>query len=521
MARRAREAEKLAARERRLATLGKIPPVRVHVATEPTFTRYIFGVPDQISVAAEREKTGLTLAFDAPLKFDLGDIEAALPRAVAAIKTQLQDASASVHFDLLANVNVRTFRDENGYAVDIVGAESKPGASGAALSATPQGRAPQTAPPIETIPPPTVPSETANGSSAGAPATTQKPAVAAPPTIAAPAAAALPAAPTQPASPPAKALAAAAAPPAAQPARQPAPPAAPPAPSPAKPAAAVQAPKVPLQNGETAGKIPVELARQGANLKLSFDFMAPTAAAVFNRADMLWIVFDSRADIDLSALKDEASRTIRSAELTRAPDADIVRIKLDRPHLSSVATEGPVWTLEIGDTVAEPTHALDLDRSLIGRDRSTMTIPLDAPHALHRIFDPQAGDQLLVVTAFAPARGFIHTQNFIEFRALASEQGVVVEPLADDINMALAPDKVVISRPEGLTLSSSLQALLRGSGLRPLTFDPQLWGFDRKASYAERQSQLIAAAAAAPELTPLDRPRPRGQTIRTHLTRGH
>ncbi len=216
------------------------------------------------------------------------------------------------------------------------------------------------------------------------------------------------------------------------------------------------------------------------------------------RADTLWLVFDSKANIDLSALKGEASRTIRSATLTRAPDADIVRIKLDRPHLSSTGTEGPVWTVVIGDTIADPTHALDLDRTLIGPKRSSMTIELNAPHELHRIVDPEAGDQLLVVTAFAPARGVIHTQDFIEFRALASEQGVVVAPLADDLTMGLAPDKVVISRPGGLFLSSSLQSLLRGE-LHPTTFDPQLWGFDRKGSYAKRQSQLIAAAAAAPE----------------------
>jgi len=246
-------------------------------------------------------------------------------------------------------------------------------------------------------------------------------------------------------------------------------------------------------------KIPVELARDGVNLKLSFDFMTPTAAAVFDRADTLWLVFDAKDDIDLSALKDEASRTIRGAELIRAPDANIVRIKLDRPHLSSVAVEGPVWILEIGDSVADPTHALDLERNLIGKNRSTMTIPLDAPHALHRIADPEAGDQLLVVTAFAPARGVIHTQNFLEFRALASQQGVVVEPIADDITLALGPDKVVIGRPGGLTLSSSLQLLLHGNGLHPVTFDPQLWGFDREGSYEERQSELTAAAAAAPD----------------------
>ena len=247
------------------------------------------------------------------------------------------------------------------------------------------------------------------------------------------------------------------------------------------------------------GKIAVELERDNENLKLTFDFTTATAAAVFNRADTLWLVFDSKSDIDLSALKDEATHTIRSAELTRAPDADIVRIKLDRPHLTSVDADGPAWTLEIGDQVAAPTHALNLDRSLVGTDRSTMSIPLEAPHALHRITDPEARDQLLVVTAFPPARGVIHKQNFVEFRALATQQGIAIEPLADDINMALSPGKVIISRPGGLTLSSSLQSLLRGSGLHPLTFDPQLWGFDRKGSYETRQSQLIAAAAAAPE----------------------
>ncbi len=121
LARRAHEAEQLLERERRIVALEKIPPVRVRLASEPTFTRFVFGIPQQVSVTAAREKNGLTLTFDAPLKFDLADAEAALPGTVAAIKAQLQDTSASVHFDLPGKVDVRTFRDETGYAVDIVG----------------------------------------------------------------------------------------------------------------------------------------------------------------------------------------------------------------------------------------------------------------------------------------------------------------------------------------------------------------------------------------------------------------
>jgi tetratricopeptide (TPR) repeat protein len=220
--------------------------------------------------------------------------------------------------------------------------------------------------------------------------------------------------------------------------------------------------------------------------------------AVFHRADTLWFVLDTTVPIDLSALEGEASRTIRRADFFRTSDADVVRIRLDRPHLSSVATEGPTWSVTIGDAVLEPTHALDLMRNMIGPNRSSVTIPFEQPHSLHRIRDPEVGDNILVVTAFAPARGVLKEQDFIEFRALASTQGVVVEPIADDLSVELAADKVMVSRPGGLTLSNSLQSVLHGSGLRPLMFDSQLWGFDRQATYSERQASLIAAAAAAP-----------------------
>jgi hypothetical protein len=231
---------------------------------------------------------------------------------------------------------------------------------------------------------------------------------------------------------------------------------------------------------------------------LSFPFLTPTAAAVFHRADSLWIVLDSKSAIDLAALNGEASRTVRGAEFTRDGDTGIVRIRLDHPHLSSVATDGPGWTVTIGDTMADPTRALDIARNMIGPNRASVAVSFEEPHQLHRIHDSGVGDDLFVVTGFAPARGFVNEQDFVEFRALASTQGVVVEPLADDVNVEIAPDKVVISRPGGLTLSSSLQSVLHGSALRPVMFDSQVWGFDRQSTFSERQSQLITAAAGAP-----------------------
>ncbi len=103
-----------------------------------------------------------------------------------------------------------------------------------------------------------------------------------------------------------------------------------------------------------------------------------------------------------------------------------------------------------------------------------------------------------MITAAAPARGFLKSQDFVEFRALASAHGIALQPLADDLTADLSADKIVMSRPGGLSLSavakSATQALYHRHVL-----DLQSWGFDRQADFTERRTQLALAAAAAPE----------------------
>src|SRR5581483_10118174 len=101
-------------------------------------------------------------------------------------------------------------------------------------------------------------------------------------------------------------------------------------------------------------------------------------------------------------------------------------------------------------------------------------------------------------TALGPARGFLKSQEFVEFRALASTHGVVVQPLADDLNAELGADKIVLGRPLGLTLSAAFGAS-RSASAGPLVLDTQQWGFDKQADFIERQALLLRTAADAPE----------------------
>jgi len=436
LARRAREAEKSARQELLAAQQRKRPAIRVRVGKQPTFTRYVFDLPDNVGVSNDKTKDQLTLVFDAPLKFDLADAQAELPQAVRSIEAGVDTDSVSMRFTLAGRADVRTFREDSSYIVDIGAADAKK--AGNSLEAE--------ADPDETLDM----EEVAAGQKEPAPGTEAPPQT------------------------PAKVA---------------------PSEAPAQPLATVAQPPARMPSGP----IVVDLGRHGDSLRLTFPFGVPTPAAVFRRADTLWLVFDTKADINFATLDGESSHTIRGTTLTRADEAAVLRIRLGRPRLTSMVSEGPNWVVTIGDAVAEPTRPLMLTRSIIGPTRSSVIIPFEDPRQLHRLADPDIGDTLFVVTALGPARGFLKTQDFVEFRALASTHGVVVQPLADDLNAELAADKIVIGRPLGLSLSAGTYGPHRTNGLAPIVLDPQLWGFDRQANFVERQALLLRTAAEASE----------------------
>jgi tetratricopeptide (TPR) repeat protein len=258
--------------------------------------------------------------------------------------------------------------------------------------------------------------------------------------------------------------------------------------------------------------------QSGDTLRVEFPFAALTPAAVFQRADMLWLVFDSRAQIDLAALQPDGDNGLREVLFERAKDgAAIVRIKLTRPRMTSLDADGPAWIVKIADAVPTPSQPLTIARSLAGKSRASIAIPFEAPRAVHTLNDPDVGDRLMVITALGPARGFFKTQDFVELRVLPSTHGVVVQPIADDITAELGADKVSISRPSGLSLSAtSLGQQHIATSFRAYTFDTQLWGFDRDAPFNARQSELIRLAAAAP---PMKRRHARLNLARFYLAR--
>ena len=472
LARRARDAEKKARQQLVTKQQRALPPVRVRVGMQPTFTRYTFALPELINVSTKRGDDQIAFTFEAPIKLDLADVQAVLPPTVAGIEAQSGHENITLRFEFIGKVDVRTFREDNNYVIDVVPL----GARGEAEANKSDAPAPVVAETEKAQPSPQKPAEPKRSEPAKAEnASIEKPATSSP----------------SPAAPAASA------------ARMPLPePAEPPATIPARETQQTK----PALPADPAAPVVVEVRRQGESVRLTFPFAVPTPAAVFRRADTISLVFDSQAPIDINKIAAQSGQTIRNAAVTRSRQGQVIQLKLDRPKLASIGAEGLAWTVVVGDMMLEPTQPLSVLRVVQAGGRASATIPFDQPGQLHRIADEDVGDTLLVVTALGPARGFLKPQEFVEFGTLVSTHGVVLQPRADDVTAEVSNDKIVVTRPGGLVLSrgrgSMTEPVRAGNDSRPsvpnlFTLDPQKWGFDREGDFGARQTQLVAEAAAA------------------------
>ncbi len=206
------------------------------------------------------------------------------------------------------------------------------------------------------------------------------------------------------------------------------------------------------ENGKT---IKVEAEMVAGNLRLSFPFTQDVPAAVFQRGESLWVIFDTSSKLDMSALDDGQNKFDRISGYNIIPTKDTVALllKLSRPSLASVARQDTRWLLSVGDFIASPVKPVSLVSGNRSDGRTKITLNLKKPARLHQFKDPEVGDQLAVVTAVGLPQGVVRVQKFVEFSTIITAQGIAVKPSIDDLKINLNSDNVVITRDEGLMLS--------------------------------------------------------------------
>jgi tetratricopeptide (TPR) repeat protein len=482
LAERAKEAERLLRQREAALAAKKRPPIRVRASTQPTFTRYVFELPDGAGVSTILNKERLTLNFDSSLSFDLADAKVSAAPNISAITQKIDGESTVVEFALIGDADVHSFREERSYVVDI------------GFVARQESQPKPDAPKVETQPA-TVPAATAPRASEISPPTSQDSIKDAGPAPAAPVAATppqpVPAEPTRPPTVP---------PPAAQQSAQRADAKPEPAGTRAEPPAGkmtlagADAASLPLITGDSMA---ITVRRNSDGLRLTIPFAQATPAAIFMRADSLWMVFDQEAPLDVSQIARDGGAIVRDALRVPLPRGQAIRVRLNRPQLVGVTGDGQSWVVHAADVSPSPPQPLSALRNIVEPSRASVTVPLTESGRVHRLVDPDAGDSTLIVTARLPARGFVKPQNFVEFALLETAHGLAVQLNSDDVQAELASDKVVIGRPGGLTLSAAEMMPERAVAATRALLDLNTWRADRAANFIQRRDALWTQAAHA------------------------
>jgi hypothetical protein len=506
---RARAAEHALRLQRATQEAKKRPPIRVRASVQPTFVRYVFELPEGTGVNTVLNDKTLALTFSSALSFDLADAKLAAPANVASVGQRIEGDTSTVEVALIGDVDVHSFHEEKNYIVDI------------GFQQPEQPSVPSKPVPMASRTPPAGKPPAAEKSASEAPAARQSGEIIPPTSESIAREAKLDAKPETAANaePVVKSETAARSEP-------------PPNPSPS--VVEPRATAVPVKEKETAAPIAavpaaketpvaaakampaasepaktdmghsgiVDAKRSSDSLRLAFAFASPAPAALFRRGDVAWLVFDSVDPIDIEPIRREAGSIVADVRQVPLPKGQAIGIRLNRPQLASLrsgdeASAGRSWVVLFADSVQTPPQPLAALRNVADPANATVAVPFSSPGLLHRLVDPDAGDALLVVTAPPPARGFAKRQDFVEFSLLESAHGVVIAPNSDEIAVDVGSDKITVSRPGGLTISSPNAAAQRASAaVRPI-LDLNEWRKNQQQPFGERLDMLVDAAAQA------------------------
>jgi tetratricopeptide (TPR) repeat protein len=200
-----------------------------------------------------------------------------------------------------------------------------------------------------------------------------------------------------------------------------------------------------------SGQVSMTAEMKGGRLLLHFPWRAPLGAAAFRRGDAIWLVFDSRAAVDLTQAPHGLPQLGRIEQIADA-HATALRIAAPASTQAALTNQGAAWTLALGPA-ATPPEAVNL-RADLQATPAGLRAQMAGATGVFWLRDPAVGDKIAVVTALGPAKGNLTRRTFVDAAVLASAQGLAFEPFVSDLTVTTDGDVVHVARPNGMALSA-------------------------------------------------------------------
>ncbi|WP_339862967.1 hypothetical protein [Thalassospira alkalitolerans] len=410
------------------------PELEIRVGRHPTFYRLVFDWPNRTDYTLDGAQGNQTLAFTNPARIDAIGVSRRLPEGVN-LRQSATDPLA-VDIETSPPRALRHFRSGNKVVVDLMGVQGEPvdATAGASRPASSSASSAPSAPVAPPAPRPVVPSQNDAASDGGPVAAND------------PIAQGLSQPPDTPIIPDAVA-----------------------------------------PERESIGDLTVSVNQDPTKIVLGFPFGQPGGAAIWSRAGFLWMVFDVRANLDLSTVRQEAAQIIGVIEQIDSPYATVLRMTIPEGiGLYTTPTENGDWAVTLQQGTMQPIERLGPTIELDNQTRARLVVPLTNISPTVPIEDPEVGDSLRVVPTREMGYGIETALRYPDFEVLPSIQGVVVAPVNETVQVTNRDDgqAVVVTAEDGLNISPEGARLLAsatgvragaGDGREGLIFELEDW----------------------------------------------
>jgi tetratricopeptide (TPR) repeat protein len=398
------------------AQLATAPPVNIRTGTHPDYFRVVFEWANRPTFKINKAGDRAEIVFDAAAPIDQAKLRSLLPEANKNASVTVENGKSIVSFPLVAGSDVRNFTNGNAIVIDIVGkpepqkpqtAQSTPAAQ-QALTARAEANAPLL---------PTQPARAVPGAATQAQTTppTVTPAAATPPTERKPSDAA-------------RRLAG---------------------------DVTEQAAGDSRRASRTGAVDP--LSARPAEISLTIGFDEPAAAAVFRRAEYLWVVFDRYKQVDVEALAKAGAPYITLVEQLPYRTNTILRMVTQPDINPSMRRDNLNWILDFRSLPMRPTRAIDVTAQL-DRPEPNLFLPVTEAGRTVAFDDPEVGDYFIVIPVIPLGYGVFPERSYPDVELPVTAQGVVVIPKSDGVRALANRNGVDIDVDGGMALSKAAAA---------------------------------------------------------------
>jgi hypothetical protein len=193
-----------------------------------------------------------------------------------------------------------------------------------------------------------------------------------------------------------------------------------------------------------------------SSLKLDFSFAENVGLAMYARAGTHYLVFSQPAAMTLPVFSDaESARYLRHAAVQKLADGSLVSLNLTDGMMPSIMRDGYRWVITVRKQEVEPDKTVEVVLASADRGEAKASLSLEGATKLITLTDPVVGDVLKVLPTFQANIGIKPAQRYPEFNLLRSQQGVVIQPLADGIKITQANNALTINSSAGLYLGKN------------------------------------------------------------------